>query len=234
AATVDRIDRTLAIGADDAHAAGRREGEAAVGQADVLFVVREDERARAALLIGRDQRVDLHRLLVDDERQRVEVLLPASRRQRQGVGVAALTRQFSREVAREVTAAREEQRRTGVAAALGHVGHVHLLVGRDVGVDLLAVRDELLLLGRGIRPAHAARLLDEQTAALGGRLAEDAALIGLGDVGGEVADGRVAALHAGGQLIGRRGLRRRRQQDRGEHRGQDREAEGARHRSRYS
>ena len=70
----------------------------------------------------------------------------------------------------------------------------HLFVGRKVGVDLYAVGHELLELRHGVVPPHLAGLLDQQPAFLGNLLLQHAALVGMHEVGGEVADAVVFLL----------------------------------------
>jgi hypothetical protein len=78
----------------------------------------------------------------------------------------------------------------------------------QVRIELPAVRHELLLLGARVHPSHHARLLDEQRPSLDDPLAEDAPLVHVLEVGGEVSNLLVPALEISGDVGGRRrGLR---------------------------
>jgi hypothetical protein len=109
------------------------------------------------------------------------------------------------EVAQQVLAAREQQRRD--AALAGLLAHDDLAVGGHVEVERRAVGYEGLLLGIAVLPEHAPGPLEGDDSALHHLLRQEARAVGLDEVGGEVGHALVALLDAAGQGLGGAGRR---------------------------
>src|SRR6266850_6079582 len=176
-----------------------------IGYSPIFLQVVEDERRFAPFPVAGRQGAHLEGWGVDAYHQVLVIRLAATGRQLQGKRAGdrriGVTR---RKIPDDVPFAREEERRRGRLIVGRDVADDHLLVLRNVRIDLHAVRDELLLLGGRVGPVHPAWLLHEDLTALLCLRLQDAAAVVVDEVGGEVLDALVTLLKRSGERLGGR------------------------------
>ena len=177
---------------------------------DVLLHALELEAAVPALRVPH---LDRHhaRLGVDVEVDALDIGVGLARHEAQPLAAGERLLGECLEVVEDLPAPAEEQRRHALVAGL--VLDDDLLVRGHVEEELLPVRDEGLLLGLAVFPAHEPGFLDRDGPALGDLAPEHAGAVGLGEPRGQVAHPGLPGVHPARQGLARIGRARR-------HRGQ--------------